>query len=169
MDEHYLLPATRYIKLNTVRAGLVDRPEQYPWSSAKAHMACRDDVLVKVAALLDMLGDCGEFLSKELPEEEAGLLRSHEPTGRPPGGVSFIDWLEKTSGRILRSQNPAENANKDQNKVWCPWNSSIVWMLVHLYPYPHQSSERFRFLSPRRVSLRQAHPSFDVQIQLAKY
>jgi len=29
----YLLELTRYIHLNPVRAGLVDRPERYPWSS----------------------------------------------------------------------------------------------------------------------------------------
>ena len=112
MDERYLLTATRYIELNPVRAGLVDRPEQYPWSSAKAHMACRDDILVKVAALLDMVGDWGQFLSEELPDEEIGLLRSHEHTGRPLGTERFIDWLEKTSGRILRRQKPGRKCKQ---------------------------------------------------------
>jgi REP element-mobilizing transposase RayT len=32
-DETYLWSVTRYVHLNPVRAGLVDRPEEWPWSS----------------------------------------------------------------------------------------------------------------------------------------
>jgi len=38
MDETYLFAATRYIELNPVKAELVSTPEEYQWSSAKAHM-----------------------------------------------------------------------------------------------------------------------------------
>jgi len=48
------------------------------------------------------IGCTGQFLSEELPEEEIGLLRSQEHTGRPLGGERFIGQLEDTSGRILR-------------------------------------------------------------------
>jgi len=48
------------------------------------------------------IGRTGDFLSEELPEEEIGLLRSQEHTGRPLGGESFVSLLEDTSGRILR-------------------------------------------------------------------
>jgi putative transposase len=34
MDEDYLVAAARYADLNPVRAGLVSRPEAWPWSSA---------------------------------------------------------------------------------------------------------------------------------------
>ena len=47
MDEDYLLTAVRYVELNPVRAGLVESPGDYPWSSAAAHLAGHDDVLVK--------------------------------------------------------------------------------------------------------------------------
>jgi len=83
--ERSLLTATRYIELNPLRAGLVDRPENYPWSSAQAHMASRDDVLVTVAALVDMVSEWGEFLS---------------------GGERFLSQIENTLGRILRGQKP---------------------------------------------------------------
>jgi putative transposase len=39
MDENYLLAAVRYVEMNPVAAGLVKKPEDYPWSSAKAHLA----------------------------------------------------------------------------------------------------------------------------------
>jgi putative transposase len=36
-SECYLLTCMRYIELNPVRAGMVDNPGQYPWSSFRAH------------------------------------------------------------------------------------------------------------------------------------
>jgi len=38
MDEAHLFSAIRYIERNPVRAGMVSNPEDYPWSSARAHM-----------------------------------------------------------------------------------------------------------------------------------
>ncbi len=42
-----------------VRAKLVSQPEDYPWSSASAHLSGRDDMFVKVAPLLEMVDDWG--------------------------------------------------------------------------------------------------------------
>lgn len=56
MDEAYLLAAARYVELNPVRAKLVERPRQWPWSSVKAHLKGRDDGLVTVAPLLAIEG-----------------------------------------------------------------------------------------------------------------
>ena len=38
MDEQYLLACARYIELNPVRAGLVEKPDQWRWSSARPHV-----------------------------------------------------------------------------------------------------------------------------------
>lgn len=61
---------------------------------------------MRVGALTNIVGQGGRFLSEDLPEEETRLLRKHERTGRPLGGDSFIDGLEKTSGGILPRQKP---------------------------------------------------------------
>ena len=53
MDEQHLHHAARYVALNPVRARLCDRAEEWLWSSAKAHLAGKDDGLVRVAPLLD--------------------------------------------------------------------------------------------------------------------
>ena len=58
MDEDHLLTAARYVELNPVRAGLVQAPSRYRWSSAAAHLRRRDDVLVQVAPLLQMAPNC---------------------------------------------------------------------------------------------------------------
>ena len=49
MDEPHLLAAARYIALNRVVAGLASRAEDWPWSSARAHLAGEDEELAIVA------------------------------------------------------------------------------------------------------------------------
>ena len=39
-DEPHLGAAVRYLALNPVRAGLVGRVEDWPWSSAQVHLGC---------------------------------------------------------------------------------------------------------------------------------
>ena len=104
MDEPYLLAAARYVELNPVRAGLVVRPADWPWSSVRAHLGGRDDQLVKVAPLLAMVGDWNAFLDGALSEEDLNQLRGHGRTGRPLGDETFLGRLEAIVGRILKPQ-----------------------------------------------------------------
>jgi len=48
LDQPYLLAAARYIENSPVRAGLCAQPEDWPWSSTRAHLLGQDDALVKV-------------------------------------------------------------------------------------------------------------------------
>lgn len=57
LDAEHLIAAARYVELNPVRAGLTEQAADWPWSSAKAHLAGRDDGLVAVAPLLEAVGD----------------------------------------------------------------------------------------------------------------
>jgi len=106
MDERYTLAAARYVELNPVRAGLVARPETYPWSSERAHLLGRDDRLVRVAPLLARAGDWSSFLGQGGNAEESESLRKHESTGRPLGGGAFVEDLERLLGRVLRPRAP---------------------------------------------------------------
>ncbi len=105
MDERYLLATARYIEMNPVAAGLVQQPEDYRWSSARAHLAGEDDELVKVAPLLNLVPDWSRFLTLS-SIEELDLLHRHERTGRPMGDDSFVAALEHTLGRVLQPQKP---------------------------------------------------------------
>ena len=57
MDEEYLLRAVRYTELNPVRAGLVQCPWEYEWSSARAHVEGRNDILVDVRPMQERVVD----------------------------------------------------------------------------------------------------------------
>ena len=104
MDAEYLLAAARYAERNPVRARLSRCAWEYRWSSARAHVAGRDDGLVKVKPLLERVEDWKEFI--RLPDEPAAqeALRLHERTGRPLGSEKFIVKLERLAGRLLRRQ-----------------------------------------------------------------
>ena len=106
MDEPYLLSAARYVESNPVRAELVADAADWPWSSAKAHLSARDDRLVRVAPMLNMVNDWRAFLDSSLPEEELRNLRNHARTGRPLGNATFVDRLEQLVGRVLRPEKP---------------------------------------------------------------
>jgi putative transposase len=120
MDERYLMAAARYVELNPVRARLVERPQAYAWSSARAHLTGRDDGLVKVGPLLDIVGDWKEFLSEEVGKAEADALRRSERTGRPLGSESFMVWLEGLVGRRLRRRKPGPGPAAHRVKYGVP-------------------------------------------------
>jgi putative transposase len=101
MDEVHLIHAARYVALNPVRARLCDRAEQWTWSSARAHLAGRDDQLVTVRPLLDRAGEFAAFLGAEEDQQATRALRMAETTGRPVGEAAWVGELERLSGRVL--------------------------------------------------------------------
>jgi putative transposase len=106
MDEQYLIATARYIELNPVKAGIVNKPAKYKWSRAQAHIQEEDDVLVKAGPLLKLIPNWHELLASELTEEEYEILRRHERSGRPLGSDNFLTKLEKITSRELTRQKP---------------------------------------------------------------
>ena len=105
MDERHLLATARYMEMNPVAANLVEKAEDYRWSSARAHLKGEDDELTSVAPLLALVPDWKGFL--QLSEKsEVKLLHRHERSGRPLGEDSFLTKLEKQLNRSLRPKKP---------------------------------------------------------------
>src|SRR5208337_2131964 len=65
LDEEHLMNAARYVALNPVRARLVQRAEDWPHSSVRAHLAGRDDGLVSVRPLIDRAPRFADLLEGE--------------------------------------------------------------------------------------------------------
>ncbi len=106
MGEAYLLATARYVELNPVRARLVRKPQNWPWSSARAHLASCDDALVQVAPLLRRVPDWARFLAGGMSDDDIEQIRKHSRSGRPLGAKRFVQRLEHRLGRTLLPQKP---------------------------------------------------------------
>src|SRR6266851_7776869 len=76
MDEDHLLAAVRYVSLNPVRARLVGRADQWPWSSVAAHLAGVDDELVRVRPVLDRVDRFADLLQTDADDPAFRTLRA---------------------------------------------------------------------------------------------
>lgn len=68
-------------------------------------MEGKDDILVKVSPLLEIVGDWRDFLGRP-GEATTDQMRQHERTGRPLGSSDFIGHLEEKLARVLKPQKP---------------------------------------------------------------
>jgi putative transposase len=105
LDNRHLLAAVKYIELNPVRAGFVERVEEYEWSSARSHaLGVEDTLLSSFRPFPSMVGDWSRFLASGLEQETLQKLRENTSTGRPTGSEAFIAVLEARLGRTLACQ-----------------------------------------------------------------
>lgn len=58
--EQYLMSCYRYIELNPLRAGIVNKPGDYPWSSYPANAHGKDDALTQPHDVYQALGRSDE-------------------------------------------------------------------------------------------------------------
>ena len=107
MDENYLLSTVKYVENNPVKANLCVRPEDWEWSSARAHIDGANDILVNVKPMLDRIGNWSSYLSKDDHTQEINeTISKHTCTGRPLGDEFFIRQLEIVTGLRLTPQKP---------------------------------------------------------------
>ncbi|MDA8327583.1 MAG: transposase [Betaproteobacteria bacterium] len=118
LDEIYLLAAVRYVERNPVRAGMVERAEDYRWSSAAAHCGDRSDNVLnlepdwrKQFAAID---DWSAWLSEADEIEKIRILRQNVEKGLPCGNESFVQRLGKIAERHLE-YHPQGRPKKSQD------------------------------------------------------
>lgn len=118
MDPAHLLAAVRYVELNPVKAGMVRRAADWPWSSARSHIAGRSvegDALTDVTALAGAAGNWERMLGRgweaagggagegrEAAEAIDRAIEARLRTGRPLGPDEWLEAMEARSGRALR-------------------------------------------------------------------
>jgi putative transposase len=99
----HLEVALKYVELNPVRAGIVVKPEEYRWSSAKAHCAglTEEEDLLDVPFWKDRGGAAAwkAMLSRSHPDVLNHLLRRCTHAERPFGPETFVAELEEKLGR----------------------------------------------------------------------
>jgi putative transposase len=107
LDGEHLYEALRYVDRNPVKAGLVKNPEDYPWSSAKAHITnnFKNTILAKSNFnRLEFIDDWNSFLAADEDEMLVKQIESSISTGRPAGSEDFIRRIETITGRKIIAQ-----------------------------------------------------------------
>ncbi len=105
LDDAYLWAAVRYVERNPVRAGIVNRAENYRWSSAAAHCGNEIDSLITPKSSwnkkFSSIDDWSAWLAEGDETEEIQILRTNIEKGLPCGTEGFIKRLSKLVGREL--------------------------------------------------------------------
>jgi putative transposase len=101
MDEAHLGAALRYLALNPARARLAERATDWPWSSVHAQLG-RGDGMTATGPVAARYPDFAALIEAGEDEAMSERLRRGETIGRPIGDASFLDHLERESGRPLR-------------------------------------------------------------------
>ena len=96
-EEHYWT-ALRYVEVNPRRAGLVEKLEEWEFSSARAHLTGVEDPLISLAPQVGRrsftVADWREFLERTDAEKDSELLAAL-PGSRPCGSLEWIRSLER--------------------------------------------------------------------------
>lgn len=101
-SERYLLSCYRYIELNPVRAGIVEDPVDYRWSSHRHHALGEPNGLITLHPEFADLGDtlqrrCAiyrDLVEEALPETDLAEIRRHVNKGAALGDAEFHRRLE---------------------------------------------------------------------------
>ena len=109
--EDYLLQCYRYIELNPVRAGMVESPSEYKWSSYSVNALGKETKLCTPHDLYDALGDnvkqrassYRELFKGHVDSEFISQIRIATNKGMAIGSNHFKDQIEELSGRRVRS------------------------------------------------------------------
>ncbi len=111
MDEDHLAAAYRYVNLNPVRARLVERAEDWPWSSARAFGPRRGRPYRPRARPPTLFP-----LRRPADEDEGATarLRRGESVGRPVGSDTFLAALETKTRRRLHALKRGPNPKDDR-------------------------------------------------------
>jgi len=117
MDEEHLAAALRYVSLNPVRARLADRPQDWRWSSTRAHLRGKDDGLTALAPIRDRFPRFAGLLASEPETDLFTRLRAAESIGRPLGNDRFLERLERRTGRALKpgKRGPKPSGSEDRS------------------------------------------------------
>jgi len=123
--ENYLLTCQRYIELNPVRAGMVEAPEDYPWSSYRANGLGRETGLWTSHAVYRELGRTPaerarayrELFRGHLEPEALKAIRDASNSGMALGNDRFKQEVEALSGRrtapLKRGPKPKQERERE--------------------------------------------------------
>jgi putative transposase len=126
LDKPHFWAALRYVERNPLRAGLVEAPDKYPWSSAAIHYGeKRDHGLVDMKLWQSEWGPDSwrEFVLSDTGADDAAI-RKNTHTGRPIGTPEFVRSLERT---LLRCLMPSRGGRAKDRSPYLQLESFGLW------------------------------------------
>ena len=98
LDGRHLVAAARYIERNPIRAGMVDEPWEWEWSSARYHLGLEKEEGVIQGNLFDYISirqeDWSEFIRNDDDPGVVDKLKRYTKIGVPLGEGRFFDKLK---------------------------------------------------------------------------
>lgn len=102
LDERHLYAGIRYVENNPVRARIVERAEEYKWSSAKSRVKKKTDpVLSEGCHIVEEIKDWASYLREKVESSLVANIRQNTKTGRPCGDDGFMQRMEGLLDRRL--------------------------------------------------------------------
>lgn len=106
-SDAYLLACCRYIDLNPVRAAMVERPEQYEWSSYRQRIGLANPTWIDAYDQYARLGQAGSererayrsFVAAGTPENQLKTIRGALQRNQLTGSERFRQQIEQRIGR----------------------------------------------------------------------
>lgn len=120
-SDGYLLACTRYIELNPVRARMVARPEDYPWSSCRSRLGDSECWWVDDDPCYQALGTsiqqrrdryC-QFLRAAIPDGEWQLIRDAVQRGQLTGDDRFVGQVEEILNKRIEHRGPGRPSRRE--------------------------------------------------------
>lgn len=107
--ERHLVACMRYIELNPVRAGLCQRPEEWPWSSAAHHLGLARQAVISEHPLYWSMGNTPferehayrEFMEQGVTQQEQVRFTEAVLRGRPVASEAFLKPLAGEHERVV--------------------------------------------------------------------
>lgn len=133
-DEHYLFACMRYIELNPVRANIVRRPEDFPWSSYLANATGMADELTYPHPLYTTLGNspasrCDAYrglFADVIADDQLRAIRDATQHAWALGDQMFrhkVAGSGRRAERLPRGHPRAPSELKDDNSSLTPFGS----------------------------------------------
>ena len=113
LDEAHLYRAIRYVEQNPVRAKIVKKAWEYPWSSAREHAGGESSSLIELSRRVDIVKQQNwrEYLMEEdVPMCEEMRIKTNR--GLVIGTNRFVNQLEERLNLSLQCLNPGRPRKK---------------------------------------------------------
>lgn len=118
--DRYLLACLRYVELNPIRAGMVNRPEHYRWSSYRQRLGLTSSSWLDADPVTRQLGTTvsqirrsyAAFVEKGNSHDELEVFRDAVRRNQLTGNANFIKEIEDRVGRRIDNRGPGRPKNR---------------------------------------------------------